>query len=47
MTVSIAVLIANDSFDHLGQMSHMLADLKSYTKSLSGSNYMIERRMRY
>ncbi|MCK4856455.1 MAG: diguanylate cyclase [candidate division Zixibacteria bacterium] len=47
MTISIAVLIANNSFTHLGQMSHMLADLKSYTKSLAGSNYIIERRERY
>ncbi len=47
MTISIAVLIANDTFQHLGQMSHMLADLKNYTKTLSGSNYMIERRKRY
>lgn len=47
MTISIAVLIANSEFEHLGQMSHMLADLKNYTKTLAGSNYMIERRRRY
>ncbi len=47
MTISIAVLIANDSFTHLGEMSHMLADLKSYIKSLTGSNYVIERRKKY
>lgn len=47
MTISIAVLIADSSFTHIGEMSHMLADLKSYTKSLSGSNYTIERRTRY
>jgi diguanylate cyclase (GGDEF)-like protein len=47
MTISIAVLIADTSFSHMGEMSHMLADLKSYTKSLSGSNYTIERRTRY
>lgn len=47
MTISIAVLIADSSFKHMGEMSHMLADLKSYTKSLSGSNYTIERRTKY
>ncbi|MCC6964177.1 MAG: GGDEF domain-containing protein [candidate division Zixibacteria bacterium] len=47
MTISIAVLIANSTFTHLGEMSHMLADLKSYIKSLSGSNYVIERRKKY
>ncbi len=47
LTISIAVLIANGSFNHLGEMSHMLADLKSYIKSLSGSNYVIERRKKY
>ena len=47
MTISIAVLISNGCFTHLGEMSHMLADLKSYIKSLSGSNYVIERRKKY
>ncbi|MFH2054368.1 MAG: diguanylate cyclase [bacterium] len=47
MTISIAVLIVDESFNHMGEMSHMLADLKSYTKSLSGSNYTIERRTKY
>jgi diguanylate cyclase (GGDEF)-like protein len=47
LTISIAVLIANGAFNHLGEMSHMLADLKSYIKSLSGSNYVIERRKKY
>jgi diguanylate cyclase (GGDEF)-like protein len=47
LTISIAVLIANNSFTHLGEMSHMLADLKSYIKSLSGSNYIVERRKKY
>lgn len=47
MTISIAVLIANHTFTHLGEMSHMLADLKGYIKSLSGSNYVIERRRKY
>jgi diguanylate cyclase (GGDEF)-like protein len=47
LTISIAVLIANGAFTHLGEMSHMLADLKSYIKTLSGSNYVIERRKKY
>jgi diguanylate cyclase (GGDEF)-like protein len=47
LTISIAVLIANGSFKHLGEMSHMLADLKSYIKTLSGSNYVVERRKKY
>ncbi len=47
MTISVAVLIANADFRHLGEMSHMLADLKTYIKSLEGSNYVIERRRKY
>lgn len=48
MTLSIAVVINQGSvFKHVGEMSHMLADLKTYTKSLEGSNYMIERRKKY
>jgi diguanylate cyclase (GGDEF)-like protein len=47
LTISIAVLIANGAFTHLGEMAHMLADLKSYIKTLSGSNYVIERRKKY
>ncbi len=47
MTISIAVLIADSQFRHLGEMSHMLADLKTYIKSLNGSNYVIERRKKY
>ena len=48
MTISIAV-IPNQArtFTHVGEMSHMMADLKKYTKSLPGSNYMIERRKKY
>ncbi len=48
MTLSIAVVINEGNvFRHVGEMSHMLADLKKYTKSLDGSNYMIERRRKY
>lgn len=48
MSISIAV-IPNQArmFTHVGEMSHMMADLKKYTKSLPGSNYMIERRKKY
>ncbi len=48
MTLSIAVVINKGKmFKHVGEMSHMLADLKKYTKSLDGSNYVIERRNKY
>lgn len=48
LTLSIAVAINNgDTFDHVGEISHMVADLKRYTKTLPGSNYMIERRQKY
>jgi hypothetical protein len=48
MTLSIAVVINKGKmFDHVGEMSHMLADLKKYTKSLDGSNYVLERRRKY
>ncbi len=48
MTISIAVVVNKEStFAHVGEMSHMLADLKKYTKSLEGSNYMVERRQKY
>jgi len=47
-TISIAVIINQKRmFKHPGEMSHMMADLKKYTKSLPGSNYMIERRKKY
>jgi len=47
-TISIAVLINQKRmFKHPGEMSHMMADLKKYTKTLPGSNYMIERRRKY
>ncbi len=48
LTISIAVLInRNGEFDHVGEMSKMLADLKKATKVKEGSNYMIERRSKY
>ncbi len=48
MSISIAVLInKGHMFKHVGEMSHMLADLKKYTKSLDGSNFVIERRKKY
>jgi GGDEF domain-containing protein len=48
MTISIAVIVNRKRmFKHPGEMSHMIADLKQYTKSLPGSNYMIERRRKY
>jgi GGDEF domain-containing protein len=48
LTISIAVLPNIDGkFEHVGEMSRMLADLKKATKRLPGSNYMIERRRKY
>ena len=48
LTVSIAVINCTPGeFKHMGELSHMLADLKKYSKSLSGSNYVIERRKKY
>ena len=48
ITISIAVLNNQKRmFQHPGEMSHMMADLKKYTKTLPGSNYMIERRRKY
>jgi len=48
MTISIAVIRnQQQSFTHVGEISHMMADLKKYTKTLPGSNYMIERRKKY
>jgi diguanylate cyclase (GGDEF)-like protein len=48
LTVSVSVVVNFDHmFAHVGEMSHMLADLKTYTKKLAGSNYMIERRRKY
>jgi diguanylate cyclase (GGDEF)-like protein len=48
MTLSIAVLVNREKmFKHQGEISHMIADLKKYTKSLPGSNYFVERRKKY
>ncbi|SYZ74076.1 Response regulator receiver modulated diguanylate cyclase [Candidatus Zixiibacteriota bacterium] len=48
LTLSIAVLVnQKGNFEHVGEMSHMLADLKKYSKSLKGSNYVVERRKKY
>ena len=48
LTMSIAVIInSNGTFEHLGEMSKMLADLKKAVKKLNGSNYMVERRSKY
>lgn len=48
LTLSIAVAVNHgNTFDHVGEISHMVADLKRYTKTLPGSNYMIERRQKY
>lgn len=48
MTLSIAVIVNQKKmFRHVGEISHMIADLKSYTKTLPGSNYFIERREKY
>lgn len=48
LTMSIAVLPANNKlFNHVGEMSKMLADLKEATKKKSGSNYQLERRKPY
>ena len=48
LTLSIAVInCLPGEFKHLGELSNMLADLKKYSKSLEGSNYVIERRKKY
>ena len=48
MTLSIAVVVNKDAmFTHVGEISHMIADLKTYAKTLPGSNYVIERRQKY
>ena len=48
MTLSIAVIVnQRRMFKHLGEISHMIADLKRYTKTLPGSNYFVERRKKY
>ncbi|MCK4573368.1 MAG: diguanylate cyclase [candidate division Zixibacteria bacterium] len=48
LTLSIAVLVnSNGKFQHIGELSKMLADLKKATKAKEGSNYMVERRRKY
>jgi len=48
MTISIAIFPNRKvRFTHLGEISHMMADLKKYTKSYPGSNYRVERRAKY
>lgn len=48
LTISIAVLVnSGGEFHHVGEMSKMLADLKTVTKAKTGSNYMVERRAKY
>ena len=48
MTLSIAVIVnQRNMFKHVGEISHMIMDLKSYTKTMPGSNYFIERRKKY
>lgn len=48
MGLSIAIVIDKGStFRHVGEISHMVADLKKYAKTLPGSNYVIERRGKY
>jgi diguanylate cyclase (GGDEF)-like protein len=48
MSISIAVIPnQNRAFKHVAEMSHMMADLKKFCKTKSGSNYMIERRKKY
>ncbi|MGB2989748.1 MAG: GGDEF domain-containing protein [Candidatus Zixiibacteriota bacterium] len=48
MTLSIAVIVNQKSmFKHVGEISHMIMDLKCYTKTFPGSNYFVERRKKY
>ena len=48
MSISVAVFKNfGSTFSHIAEISHMLADLKSYVKSLPGSNYVVERRRKY
>jgi diguanylate cyclase (GGDEF)-like protein len=48
LSISIAVVINhNGEFEHIGELSKMLADLKRACKAKDGSNYMIERRKKY
>ncbi len=48
LTISIAVVVNNNGkFGHVGELSKMLADLKTATKQKEGSNFMVERRRKY
>ncbi len=48
LTISIAVINCHPGqFSHVGELSHMLADLKKYSKTLEGSNFVFERRQKY
>jgi GGDEF domain-containing protein len=48
MSLSIAVVInRGDTFAHVGEISHMVADLKKYVKTMPGSNFVFERRSKY
>ncbi|MCK4573426.1 MAG: diguanylate cyclase response regulator, partial [candidate division Zixibacteria bacterium] len=48
LTISIAVIPnSNGKFEHIGELSKMLADLKTATKKIPGSNYLVERRKKY
>ncbi|MFQ5498318.1 MAG: diguanylate cyclase [Candidatus Zixiibacteriota bacterium] len=48
LTISIAVIVnRNGTFEHPGELSKMLADLKTAAKAREGSNYMVERRAKY
>jgi GGDEF domain-containing protein len=48
MGLSIAVVFdRGNTFRHVGEISHMVADLKKYAKTLPGSNYVVERRGKY
>jgi len=48
LSISIGVIInENGEFQHIGELSKMLADLKKAAKAKPGSNYMVERRKKY
>jgi diguanylate cyclase (GGDEF)-like protein len=48
LSISIGVIVnENGEFEHLGELSKMLADLKKATKAMPGSNYLVERRRKY
>ncbi|MBI5868981.1 MAG: GGDEF domain-containing protein [candidate division Zixibacteria bacterium] len=48
MNISIAVVVDRGGmFTHVGEISHMVADLKKYVKTIPGSNYVFERRGKY